>query len=83
MTGNIGFTPYAHQHLLGPLGHVVQSERTDPHVWVMGGWEGKKRLRKEVKTTLLLVFIDYVAEEHMTHLWTVRDGRRHLVHRRK
>jgi len=79
----IGFTQYAREKLLSPAGFVKASERGVDHVFVMKGADPEgKRVIKELRTTLMLAYLTYVGETYMTHLWTVRDGRRHLVHRK-
>jgi len=79
----IGFTPYAKENLLTGHGRIRAAHKENAFVFIMGGTEGGKRVRRELKVTLYAAWIDYCDLPHMTHLWTVRDGRRRLVHRKR
>lgn len=77
----IGFTPFAKEHLLYPSGHVRDIKR---RTYVMGGKDDDgKRVRRELRVTVLIAWLTYAAEPELTHLWVKwKDGKRHLVHRK-
>jgi len=77
----VGFTPFAREHLLYPTGHARDIKR---RTYVMGGKDSVgKRSRREMKATLLVVWLDYAGRPDLTHLWVKwKDGKRHLVHRK-
>jgi hypothetical protein len=75
-----GFTPYAKDVIYGERWHVKDNSI---RLFVMGGKtpEGK-RLREEARTWYSAVWGEYFSNTNYSHLWVVRDGRRHLIHRR-
>lgn len=77
----IGFTPFAKEHLLYPSGHVRDTKR---RTYVMGGKsDDGKRVRRELRVTVLIAWLTYAAEPELTHLWVKwKDGKRYLVHRK-
>lgn len=77
----VGFTPFAKERLLHPTGHARD---TKARTYVMGGKDADgKRLRREMKATILVVWLDYAAIKDYTHLWVKwKDGTRKLVHRK-
>lgn len=80
-TPRMGFTPFAKENLLYPSGHVRDTKR---RVYVMGGKsEDGKRVRRELRVTVLIAWLTYAAEPDLTRLWVKwKDGKRHLVHRK-
>lgn len=79
----IGFTPYARENLLTGHGRIRAAHQEAAFLFIMGGWEEGKRVKRQLEVTLYAAWIDYCDQPSMTHLWTVRDGRRRLVHRKK
>lgn len=78
--GRVGFTPFAKEHLLFPTGHAMDVKN---RVYVLGGQRDGKRIRDEVKTTLILAWNRYVTDDNYTHVWVKwKDGTRRLVHRK-
>lgn len=80
-----GFTPYATEKLLTmEASNVFQVHEPDAvSVFVMGGRDiRQRRIRRELRTTLAGAWIDYQGRWGMTHLWIIKGGRRHLVHRK-
>lgn len=77
----VGFTPFAKKSLLYPTGHAKDTKN---RTYVMGGKDADgKRVRREMKATILVVWLDYAAVKDYTHLWVKwKDGKRHLVHRK-
>lgn len=77
----IGFTPFAKEHLLYESGHVRDTKR---RTYVMGGKNPDgKRIRRELRVTVLIAWLTYAAEPELTHLWVKwKDGKRYLVHRK-
>ena len=77
----IGFTPFAKEHLLYANGHVRDTKN---RTYIMSGKSpDEKRIRREIKVTILVAWLDYAAHTEYTHLWVKwKDGRRHLVHRK-
>lgn len=80
-TQRYGFTPFAKEFLLYPSGHVRDSKQ---RVYVLGGKDADgKRVRVEVRDTLLVVFFNFTTRVGITHLWVKwHDGTRRLVHRK-
>lgn len=80
----VGFTQYAREKLLSPGGFIKASERGVEHIFVMkGADEDGKKISRELRVTFQSAWMDYCGRWGMTHLWTVRDGQRHLVHRKQ
>lgn len=78
--GRFGFTPFAKEHLLHPTGHAKDVKR---RVYILGGEEDGKRIRREMRATMLVVWLDYASDSHLTRMWVQwKDGKRHLVHRK-
>lgn len=83
MSKVVGFTPYAKENLLTKSGTFRSSQINREFVFLMGGRDDEgRRLRRQLKVTLYVAWIDYNGRRGMTHLWTVRDGRRRLIHRK-
>lgn len=80
-SSRIGFTSFAKEHLLYANGHVRD---TKARTYIIGGKDADgKRIRRERKVTVLVMWLDYAANTEYTHLWVKwKDGRRHLVHRK-
>jgi len=80
-SSHIGFTDFAKECLLYPNGHVRDIKH---RTYIMGGKSpDEKRIRREMKATILVVWLDYAATTEYTHLWVKwKDGRRKLVHRK-
>jgi hypothetical protein len=80
-SSRIGFTPFAKENLLYASGHVRDTKR---RVYVMGGKDADgKRVRRELRVTVLIAWLSYAAEPELTHLWVKwKDGKRYLVHRK-
>lgn len=79
----IGFTPYAKDNLLTGHGRIRSSQKDTVFLFIMGGLNDGRRVRRELKVTLYAAWVDYCQHDQMTHLWTVREGRRRLVHRKR
>lgn len=80
-SSRIGFTPFAKEHLLYENGYVRDIKH---RTYIMGGKDADgKRIRREMRVTVLVAWMDYAAHTEYTHLWVKwKDGRRHLVHRK-
>lgn len=80
-----GFTPYATENLVTELSSTSFTVRNPQQVVVviMGGHDVyQRRIRREVRTTLTMAWVDYQGRWGMTHLWIMANGRRRLVHRK-
>lgn len=76
----VGFTPFAKENMLFPTGHAMDHKRRN---YVLGGRTEDKRVRREMRATLLVVWLTYAAEPDLDHLWVQwSDGKRRLVHRK-
>lgn len=76
----VGFTPFAKEHLLYPSGHAMDFKNRP---YILGGHADGKRVRREIRATILVVWLDYASDPNLTHMWVQwPDGKRHLVHRK-
>lgn len=77
----MGFTAFAKEHLLYANGYVRDTKR---RVYVMGGTDPDgKRVRREIKATILVSWLTYASVPEYTRLWVKwKDGTRKLIHRK-
>jgi len=76
----VGFSPFAKAHMLNDMGYAVDTEH---RVYVMGGNANGRRVRRESRGPLRVVWVSYAAMPDCTHLWVKwNDGTRRLVHRK-
>ena len=77
----MGFTPFAKENLLHTNNHVRDTKR---RTYVMGGKDSNgKRIRHEMRATILVAWLTYAAVPEYTHIWVKwKDGTRKLVHRK-
>lgn len=72
------FTPYARANIYNPDWTVKDNSI---QVFVLGGRdEAQKRLRETIRDAYSAVWGTYLLGEKYSHLWVVRNGRRHLIH---
>jgi hypothetical protein len=73
-----GFTPYAKDVIYNPNWTLKDNSI---QVFVLGGRDKEAhRLRETIRDRYSTVWSHYSQTSKFTHLWVVRNGRRHLVH---